>query len=107
MALPSSVALLIASSRSMDDPIGRTSNSQDGWRRLTSSGRSTSIKKDQRMAISKKASIRTTSPEREAAGKQAAARSAQRQAGEDKARPAHLTKAMVVTRAERVKKGGA
>jgi hypothetical protein len=31
------------------------------------------------MAISKKASIRTTSPEREAAGKQAAARSAQRQ----------------------------
>jgi hypothetical protein len=31
------------------------------------------------MAIGKKASIRTTSPEREAAGKQAAARSAQRQ----------------------------
>jgi hypothetical protein len=31
------------------------------------------------MAISKKASIRTTSPEREAAGQQAAARSTQRQ----------------------------
>lgn len=31
------------------------------------------------MAISKKASLRTTSPEREAAGKQAAARRAQRQ----------------------------
>lgn len=31
------------------------------------------------MATSKKASIRTTSPEREAAGKQAATRSAQRQ----------------------------
>ena len=31
------------------------------------------------MAISKKASIRKTSPEREAAGQQAAARSAQRQ----------------------------
>jgi hypothetical protein len=31
------------------------------------------------MAISKKASIRTTSPERAAAGKQATARSAQRQ----------------------------
>lgn len=31
------------------------------------------------MAISKKASIRTTSPEREATGKQAATRSAQRQ----------------------------
>lgn len=31
------------------------------------------------MAVSKKASIRTTSPEREAAGQQATARSAQRQ----------------------------
>ena len=31
------------------------------------------------MAISKKASLRTTSPQREAAGKQAAGRSAQRQ----------------------------
>jgi hypothetical protein len=31
------------------------------------------------MAVSKKASIRRTSPEREAAGRQAAARSAQRQ----------------------------